>query len=88
MKQGKLVLGEVTFPEDTSCILQKELSSLLFSSVADTSFLCNVFSIKNLKGFFARLGFVRLFFLTTEKYAIHLILQIGMAKQKEVKQKG
>lgn len=45
-------------------------------------------SIKNLKGFFGWLvGFCG-GVLTTEKYVIHLILQIGMAKQREVKHKG
>lgn len=58
MKQRKLVLGEVTFPQHTSRILQKELSSLLFSSVADTSFLCNVFQLNTSKEFlFGWLGF-------------------------------
>lgn len=52
MKQGKLVLGEVTFPEHTSHTLQKELSSLLFSSAADTSLLCNMFQLKTSKDFF------------------------------------
>lgn len=62
MKQGKLVLGEVTFLEHTSCILQKERSSLLFPSAADTSFLCNVFQLKTSKDFLVGwLGFVGVF---------------------------
>lgn len=48
MKQGKLVLGEVTFPEHTLCISQQEQASL-FSSTADTSFLYNALQLKTSK---------------------------------------
>lgn len=53
MKQGKLVLGEVTFLEHTLCILQSELSSFPLPSAADTSFLCNEFQLKTWKDFFS-----------------------------------